>query len=85
MELSQDLGHRPIIFIRFNPDKYIKNGEIISSCWGINNLGMCVVKKSKKSEWHDRLHVLEQHINYWLNPENRLNKLIESVQLFYNI
>ena len=25
MELSQDLQHRPIVFIRFNPDKYIDN------------------------------------------------------------
>jgi hypothetical protein len=31
MELSQDLGHRPIIFIRFNPDDYEKDGTIISS------------------------------------------------------
>ena len=32
MELSQDLGFRPIVFIRFNPDDYIdkegNNGEI---------------------------------------------------------
>ena len=26
MEISQDLGHRPIIFIRFNPDEYLLNG-----------------------------------------------------------
>ena len=30
MEISRDLGHRPTVFIRFNPDEYIKdNGEII--------------------------------------------------------
>ena len=23
MELSQDVHHRPIVFIRFNPDKYV--------------------------------------------------------------
>jgi hypothetical protein len=22
MEISQDLSHKPIVFIRFNPDKY---------------------------------------------------------------
>ena len=27
MEISQDLGHRPIVFIRFNPDEYNKNGK----------------------------------------------------------
>ena len=29
MELSQDLGHRPIIFIRFNPDEYEIDGTTI--------------------------------------------------------
>jgi hypothetical protein len=27
MELSQDLGHRPIVFIRVNPDKYIDKNK----------------------------------------------------------
>ena len=48
MELSQDVGHRPIVFIRFNPDKYVKYGENVSSCWGINKNGICGVKESKK-------------------------------------
>ena len=35
MQLSQDINHRPIIFIRFNPDEYISsNNEKITSCWG---------------------------------------------------
>jgi hypothetical protein len=85
MELSQDLGHRPIIFIRFNPDDYEKDGKIISSCWGQNNKGICVVKKSKNDEWTKRLSVLEQHINYWITPENNTNKTIETIQLFYDV
>jgi hypothetical protein len=37
MEISQDLGHRPIIFIRFNPDSYKnENGILIKSCWKLN-------------------------------------------------
>jgi hypothetical protein len=33
MEISQDLGHRPVIFISFNPDEYIdKNNTKIKSC-----------------------------------------------------
>ena len=32
MEISKDLGHRPIVFIRFNPDSYIdKDGKKIKS------------------------------------------------------
>ena len=85
MELSQDLGHRPIIFIRFNQDDYEKDGINITSCWCINKKGICVVKNSKKDEWTQRLNVLENHINYWINPENTTNKTIETIQLFYDI
>jgi hypothetical protein len=84
MELSQDLGHRPIVFIRFNPDDYEKNGTIITSCWGQNAKGICVIKKSKKSEWNERLNILEYHINYWTNPVNITDKTIEILQLFYD-
>jgi len=36
MQLSQDVGHRPIVFIRFNPDDYINaNNEKIESCWSL--------------------------------------------------
>lgn len=85
MQLSQDLNHRPIVFIRFNPDDYINNGTSIGSCWGINNQGICIVKKNKKEEWHQRLSVLEEHINYWINPENKTDKMIEVIQLFYDM
>ena len=85
MELSQDVGHRPIIFIRFNPDDYKKDGKIIPSCWSQDKKGICVVKKSKKGEWTQRLNVLENNINYWINPENTTNKTIETIQLFYDM
>jgi hypothetical protein len=85
MELSQDFAHRPIVFIRFNPDDYEKNGTNVTSCWGIDKRGMCVVKKSKISEWTERLNVLEEHINYWINPQNITNKTIETIQLFYDV
>ena len=84
MELSQDMGHRPIIFIRFNPDEYEKNGINISSCWGQNKKGICVVKKTKMNEWRERLSVLKQLIDYWINSKNRTNKTVEIIQLFYN-
>jgi hypothetical protein len=85
MELSQDVGHRPIVFIRFNPDEYEKDGTNITSCWGCDKNGLCVVKKSKKNEWIDRLHVLEETIRYWINPENTTSKTIETIQLFYDV
>jgi hypothetical protein len=85
MELSQDVGHRSIVFIRFNPDEYEKNGKKITSCWSLDKKGICVVKKSKNSEWTERLHTLEEHINYWINPENITNKTIETIQLYYDV
>ena len=85
MELSQDLGHRPIVFIRFNPDDYEKDETNITSCWGKDKRGICVVKKTKKDEWTQRLNVLEEHINYWINPVNTTNKTIETIQLFYDM
>lgn len=85
MELSQDVGHRPIVFIRFNPDDYVKNEENITSCWGMNKNGICVVKKSKKDEWNERLSCLEKTIMYWTDPLNLTNKTIETIQLFYDI
>jgi len=84
MELSQDLGHRPIIFIRFNPDDYNTKEKKITSCWGLNGKGICIIKKSKKKEWEERLNTLEHQINYWINPENKTDKTIEIIQLFYN-
>ena len=85
MELSQDVGHRPIIFIRFNPDEYEKDETTITSCWGCDKNGLCVVKKSKKNEWTHRLHVLEETISYWVSPENTTSKMIETIQLFYDV
>jgi hypothetical protein len=85
MEISADLGHRPIIFIRFNPDDYLQGNRTITSCWGINKQGICVVKKSKTKEWEERLNTLKSQIEYWLHPDQRTNKTIEIVQLFYDM
>jgi hypothetical protein len=85
MELSQDLEHRPIVFIRFNPDDYINNGINISSCWCLDGNGICVVKKTKNGEWSERLKTLKEQIKYWLNPSNVTNKTIEVIHLFYDV
>jgi hypothetical protein len=82
MELSQDVGHRPIVFIRFNPDEYETEIKKVSSCWSLNKQGICAIKKSKWVEWQDRLSVLENYIQYWC--ENETNKTIEIIQLFYD-
>ncbi len=85
MELSQDVGHKPIIFIRFNPDEYTdENGDCVTSCWGVNKLGLCVVKKSKEKDWELRLERLREQVAYWTNPSNSTEKTVEIVELFYD-
>ena len=84
MELSRDFGHRPIVFIRFNPDKYILDGKVITSCWGTNKKGITTVKKSKVKEWNTRLNTLIDTIKYWIEPENKTNKTVEVIQLYYD-
>ena len=82
MQLSQDVGHVPIIFIRFNPDSYMLQNTMVTSCWGTDKKGLSVVKKSKQEEWKRRLLSLIEQIDYW--KEHRTQKLVEVVELFYD-
>ncbi len=84
MELSQDVGHRAIVFIRFNPDDYVDGDKKVTSCWGLNKLGICNVKKTKKKEWTERLHALSSQVDYWVDEKNKTDKTVEIVQLFYD-
>ena len=84
MTISQDVGHRPIIFIRFNPDDYNNQlGEKMSSSWGITSK-TGIIKIKNKKEWVERLSSLKNQIEYWINPENKTDKLVEVVQLYYD-
>ena len=82
MELSQDLQHRPIVFIRFNPDAY-KNEEgiVVKSCWRLNKQGVIQIMKTKQKEWEERIISLKQQIQYWVN--NPSEKTIEIIELYY--
>ena len=82
MELSQDVNHRCIVFIRFNPDDYINQENIlVKSCWKVNKLGVMQIMKTKQKEWEERISILKQQISYWI--ENPSEKMIEIVELFY--
>jgi len=83
MELSQDIGHRPLVFIRFNPDGYVNNNNnYIKSCWRSNQLGIFIINKDSNKDWSNRLTVLENQIQYWI--DNATNKTLEVVHLFYD-
>jgi len=85
VDISDDLGNRPIILIRFNPDDYIlEDGNKIQSCWNINNKGLCTIKRNYQKEWKDRLNILKETITFWLNPENKTEDLIQMIHLFFD-
>lgn len=84
MEISKDVEHRNIIFLRFNPDQYVdKNKTKIKSCWSVSkSSGLSIINKTAKNDWEMRLNCLKMQIQYWI--ENKTDKLIEIVQLFYD-
>lgn len=82
MEISKDLQHRPIVFIRFNPDDYIdSSGNRVKSCWKLNERGIMQIDKMKEQEWEHRIDVLIRQIEYWIN--NTTDKTVETIELFY--
>jgi len=82
MELSKDLNHRPLIVIKFNPDKYKKDGKNISSCWEADKTtGLLVIKKSKRIEWSFRLNELKKEVDKWI--DSKTDKMLKIIKLFY--
>ena len=47
-------------------------------------MGICSIKKTKIKESNTRLTVLHNQIEYWTVPENKTEKTIEVVELFYD-
>lgn len=83
MEISKDLGHRPIVFIRFNPDQYKKSdGTKIKSCWSKNHHGILYLVKTRTDEWTDRMNSLTNQIEYWV--KHRTEKMVEVVNLYFD-
>ncbi len=78
MQISQDVAHRPIIFIRFNPDSYYIGNKKIASCWKAGSSG----KISFTNTWQERLDTLKIHVNKWLNEQS--DATIKTEFLFYN-
>jgi hypothetical protein len=72
MELFQDLGNRPIVFIRFNPDKYTDADTKIEGCFENTKTGSL---KLNKKEWNRRIKSLKLTINQHLKeiPEKEVS------------
>lgn len=80
MELSRDVGHRPMVIIRFNPDDYKIKDKKIGSCWTFNKLGISVVGDER--QWYDRLDTLKNTIDKY--SKTGTEKTVEMVYLFYS-
>jgi hypothetical protein len=79
-ELFQDVGMRPVIFVRFNPDKYTNDQhQAIKSCWTHNAKGLSVIQD--QTAWQARLAILAKSVAFHIAtvPE----KLITIEQLFF--
>ena len=77
MQLSEDIGHRPMVLIRFNPD----GNSSGPSCWGYDGNGHTVVKKKQAIEWQKRLSVLTATIGFWRTTIP--DKTVELIKLYY--
>jgi hypothetical protein len=81
MELFQDLGNRPVVFIRFNPDKYTINNKIIPSCFEAHKKNGVLYVKNKE-DWDKRLSSLKSKIEYHI--ENIPTKEVTIDKLYYD-
>jgi hypothetical protein len=85
MEISQDIRHRPLVFLRFNPDDYqTKAGEKVKTCWSVSKQGLCYVNPKEKRRWEARLETLKGQIAYWSDEANKSEKTVEVVHLYYD-
>jgi hypothetical protein len=78
MQLFQDLGNRPLVMIRFNPDSYTQNNEKFKGCFIPSENGLVVNKK----EWARRMAILIPIIEKYVSEIPKQE--ITVVYLFYS-
>lgn len=76
MTLFQDLGQRPIVFLRFNPDGYNDNPSCFILSKKIGQLSL------NKKEWKERTDVLKQKIDFYIG--NQPVKEVTVEYLYYD-
>jgi len=85
MEISKDLGHRPVVFIRFNPDGHWNGTERVQSCWTTDKRGIMVLKKDRIEDWSKKMLHLIERIQYWADESTQIEKMIEQEYLYYDV
>jgi hypothetical protein len=88
MELFKDLGDRPIIFIRFNPDSYKNKNGKIEGCFKPlieeHDINRKRFYNLIDKEWNRRLNILEKVINEYISLDTFPSKEITEIKLFYD-
>jgi hypothetical protein len=92
MQLFEDLGNRPLILIRFNPDSYIEgsseeSNQKVDGCFKpltkIEDIHKKKFYELNEEEWKRRVDILEEVIKDKISFEVP-QKEIEEIKLFYN-
>ena len=72
MELSQDVDHRPIVFIRLNPDGYTLDDKRMKGSFSLTKTGeLKVVKKEFNKRLNSLIESVETHMN--TKPEKTIS------------
>ena len=89
MQLFEDLGNRPLVIIRFNPDNYIdKTKNKIKGCFKPLTEVQDIHKKRfyniNEIEWNRRIYVLEKIIKEYIDLNTFPSREMTEIKLFYN-
>lgn len=79
MELFQDLGNRPIVVIRFNPDSYLEDDQKIPGCFKTTKTG---IFSPNKKEWDWRMKELKRAV--YRRVQTVPEKEVTEVKLFFD-
>jgi hypothetical protein len=81
MEIFQDLGNRPLVIVRINPDAYTDSkGVRHGSCFGRDKLGKLVV--TDEAEWKKRVDLFIERMRE--NLRNIPDREVTVEHLYYN-
>ncbi len=88
MQLFEDLGNRPLIIIRFNPDSYTENNKKVEGCFvpliTIEDIHKKKFYELNEKEWKRRVDILEEVVRGKMSDDIP-EKEVEEIKLFYDV
>lgn len=85
MELFQDLGSRPLVLIRFNPDSYMTNSIVYEGCFqDVKHIFQKKFYNLLEFQWLKRIEALEAIIKKYLLSDEIPQKELTIEKLFYD-